>query len=311
MPYPISENFSSGIPVGFAQVGGNGTGFSATYNSTAQAADLVFGSNQTFWHLLQATFETDFWFEFDVELIGKTATPWYVGAFLYSNTTTSATGNYEGHRLTIHDYSGSLHGWHRSSFTNALVQYDTNLASAQFFEDWMAVGARKVLRFDARRAAGANNWLVQASRDGVPVMSDLRADRASLRPAIYGFGISLRIHRVSGAIGSSLPEPLPTTRGDAVALRNHHLNFSGGGRVVGTVKRVGDLPVARRVCLLDERTRVVVAETWSNPLTGAYTFDQVSTGRAYTVMSYDHTGVFNAVVASGVQATPVHAPWLT
>ena len=82
---------------------------------------------------------------------------------------------------------------------------------------------------------------------------------------------------------------------------------AGGGFVAGTVKERpkgapegSEVPVWRRVRLYDERQGACIAETWSNATTGAYRFDCIDMGRIYTVLSYDHTGVFAAVVASGV-----------
>ena len=81
----------------------------------------------------------------------------------------------------------------------------------------------------------------------------------------------------------------------------------GAGFVAGTVKERpkgapegSEVPVWRRVRLYDERQGACIAETWSNATTGAYRFDCIDMGRIYTVLSYDHTGVFAAVVASGV-----------
>jgi hypothetical protein len=334
MPYPLSENFASGIPAGFAQVGGAGTGFSATYNATEQTADLVFDANNSFWHMLQADFATDFWFEYDVELVAKSITDWNFGIYLYSNTASSATGNYEGHRQRIVQYSSPNHSWVMSSITNANVVYNTATASAQFYENWMAIGARQVLRFDVRKFPQATGdtghaWHVRASRNGVPVVEHLRYDLASLRPAIHGWGITMRIHSVAGNIGSALAEPVtgafvpnsddllrmrggergdPTYTALPLTAASFRTLYSGHGRIVGTVKRRGDIPWARRVSLIDEVTRYTIAETWSDPVTGAYSFEQVDINRKYTIISYDHTGEFGAVIANGIQAVPFYGP---
>ena len=81
----------------------------------------------------------------------------------------------------------------------------------------------------------------------------------------------------------------------------------GAGFVAGTVKERpkgapegSEVPVWRRVRLYDERRGACIAETWSDATTGAYRFDYVDMWRIYTVLSYDHNGVFSAEVASGV-----------
>ena len=81
----------------------------------------------------------------------------------------------------------------------------------------------------------------------------------------------------------------------------------GAGFVAGTVKERpkgapegSEVPVWRRVRLYDERQGACIAETWSDATTGAYRFDCIDMGRIYTVLSYDHNGVFSAEVASSV-----------
>jgi len=77
----------------------------------------------------------------------------------------------------------------------------------------------------------------------------------------------------------------------------------GRGRIVGTVKEKhspSDTPVVRRVRLFDDRSGVLYKETWSDAATGAYAFDYIDEGRTYTVLSYDHTLNFRAVVADRI-----------
>ena len=77
---------------------------------------------------------------------------------------------------------------------------------------------------------------------------------------------------------------------------------AGIGRVRNTVKEKGapDTPVRRRVRLVRERDGLVVREQWSNPATGAYDFQFVDELQTYTVLSYDHTLNFRAVIADGL-----------
>lgn len=77
---------------------------------------------------------------------------------------------------------------------------------------------------------------------------------------------------------------------------------TGRGRVAGTVKEKGtpDAPVYRKVRLLRERDSLLIREVWSHPVTGAYSFDYVDELQLFTVLSYDHTGAFRAVVADRI-----------
>ena len=91
------------------------------------------------------------------------------------------------------------------------------------------------------------------------------------------------------------PGPLSGIRGG--------IEYGGRGRIIGTVKTKGDptdTPVYRRVRLFRDRDGQCVAETWSNPQTGAYLFDNIDPTHKYTALSYDHTGLFRAVVADNL-----------
>lgn len=81
------------------------------------------------------------------------------------------------------------------------------------------------------------------------------------------------------------------------------LYFGGNGVINGTVKEKStpsNIPLYRRVRLVEQRSGYVVAETWSNATTGAYTFANIDRSRKYTVVSYDHTGVYRAVIADNL-----------
>ena len=66
-------------------------------------------------------------------------------------------------------------------------------------------------------------------------------------------------------------------------------------------------PVARRVVLLVEPTLQQVAETWSDPVTGAYRFDGLSMSARFTVVAYDHLRNWRAVIADGLSAKAVQS----
>lgn len=84
-------------------------------------------------------------------------------------------------------------------------------------------------------------------------------------------------------------------------------DLGGRGRIAGTVKvdSTPDYPVWRRVRLFDRRDNRLVAETWSDPVTGGYAFDYINPGRLYVVVSYDHTGVYNAEILDAVAPEPM------
>ena len=74
----------------------------------------------------------------------------------------------------------------------------------------------------------------------------------------------------------------------------------GTGRVYGTVKEKStpaNVPLNRKVLLMDERSGLVIRGTWSDAVTGAFEFRDIAMGRAYTTISYDHLRNYRAVIA--------------
>ncbi len=82
---------------------------------------------------------------------------------------------------------------------------------------------------------------------------------------------------------------------------------SDGGvyHVVGTVKEKNlptNTPLHRRVRLIGERDGRFLRETWSDATTGEYEFKNVRGDITYTVVSYDHTTLYRAVIADNLLA---------
>lgn len=100
----------------------------------------------------------------------------------------------------------------------------------------------------------------------------------------------------------------PASRALPPMARTRDLSDLGGtGRITGTVKVDSnpDYPVWRRVRLFDQRDNRIVAEQWSDPVTGRYSFDYINAARRYVVISYDHTGVYNAEVLDAMEPEPM------
>ena len=92
-------------------------------------------------------------------------------------------------------------------------------------------------------------------------------------------------------------------------LREHTFAdaYHGGqGSIVGTVKEKGasaNTPIHRKVWLIDERSQMVIRETWSDPITGVFEFSGVSKALKYTTVSFDHLHNYRAVIADNQDAT--------
>ncbi len=81
-------------------------------------------------------------------------------------------------------------------------------------------------------------------------------------------------------------------------------DLGGRGRIAGTVKidSTPDYPAWRRVRLFARRDNRLVREVWSDPVTGAYSFDHVSLTLEFVVIAYDHTGAYNAEIRDAIRA---------
>jgi hypothetical protein len=321
MGYAFEEDFNSGIPAGFASNGGYG-GITATWNEEARAVDLVFNGNQNFWRLNSAPQATDFCIEMDVEIRAASWTPPHFGFWLYDGV-----GSYEGQRVAV--YNGN---WAYSSWSSSGVESE---AVYRAWAGWAVIGARRTLRLEVKRYVNTGAWLLQLSVDGEIVWRDARRGCATFQPAVFGYGVTLRLHRIAGDANSGLEdEPVVTHRGLPMALghrilvpenaamagyrhralrsligmRNHY--YHGGHRIAGTVKRRqqgvnADVPLARRVLLIDQLTCAVVRQTWSDADSGAYSFDYIAAQPRYMVIAFDHQQRYRAVIADNLCAQPM------
>lgn len=132
------------------------------------------------------------------------------------------------------------------------------------------------------------------------VLTVPQASESGIPSARFVSAIAPREFTVPEAIARS--GPVNYFRGLPLAYRN---TYQGGqGRVAGSVKIKGspDLPVQRKVRLIDEFTGLMVREVFSDPVTGAYEFLYVSRDHKYTVVSYDWANNFRAVLADNIAA---------
>ena len=319
MAYPFEEDFASGIPSGFASIGGSG-GVTVTWNDAQQATDLDFTVSQSFWRMLAAQQSDDFWFEMDAEILASSQSLPQYGFWLWTGV-----GSHEGHRLCTVSYSWEHSQWNSGGTEDEAGQTSSGDSS------WAVVGVRRTLRIDVKRGP-ADIWQFRIRADGEIVCDIIKRQFSTFLPCIFGRGITLRIHRVAGGTPSVLSEAVLAHRRLPLALaqrvlvpdnaaalrcshrglrpllgkRNHY--YHGDHRIAGTVKEKGpqvDLPVSRRVLLIDERTNFVVRETWSVAATGAYTFNYINPEIQYLVISYDYQQNFRAAVADNLTAEPM------
>lgn len=93
----------------------------------------------------------------------------------------------------------------------------------------------------------------------------------------------------------------------AQTIGRHDVYFAGTGQIVGTVKEKAtptNLPLSRKVALIDDATRLVIRETWSTAA-GDYTFANLDPARSYTAIAWDHTHTYRAIAADGLTTIPM------
>lgn len=88
-----------------------------------------------------------------------------------------------------------------------------------------------------------------------------------------------------------------------IALGSIHTTLSshdsGPGTITGTVKNTPSTPVYRRVRLHEQSSGRFVRETWSDSITGAYSFPGLRLTHYY-IVGFDHSGTFSGVIATDV-----------
>lgn len=80
----------------------------------------------------------------------------------------------------------------------------------------------------------------------------------------------------------------------------------GRGSIFGTVKEKAtptNLPLRRRVRLVHEFSGRIVAETWSDPVTGNYAFSNIDERQKYLVYSLDYENNYRAEIADNLTPT--------
>jgi hypothetical protein len=91
-------------------------------------------------------------------------------------------------------------------------------------------------------------------------------------------------------------------RAPSQTIRWRNGEFAGTFSISGTVAidDSPDVPVMRRVRLYDRYSGGLVRETWSDPVTGAYSFLQLPNDRTFFVLSHDHTDFYNATIKDNI-----------
>lgn len=125
-------------------------------------------------------------------------------------------------------------------------------------------------------------------------------------PFTEGWGADLRgIEGAAKLLGSAIPAWFAQRL--ELSGRCRDLEHDGSGRIVGTTSNEGspNYRVSRRVRLFRKRDGLLAREGWSDA-GGNYAFNSIRQDVDYVVVSHDHTGLYNAVIADSI--TPEAMP---
>lgn len=108
-------------------------------------------------------------------------------------------------------------------------------------------------------------------------------------------------------VAGSAPQSVQTKLRTSLA-KVHDVNYGGLFGLSGTVKYKNtptNTPVHRKVWLFREPDMRAIATTWSDATTGAYEFCYIAGDCKYTVVSFDYTQNYRAVIADNLSPTPL------
>lgn len=315
----VDETFASGIPGGFATARAQAGALTATYNAGAAAVDLSNATaGQNIWDITSVALAAAGETEIDLEFVSNAAgTLAFGGIWAVASAAVVSNGFSFAHNSTNYEaksWTGAT-SWAGNSAAD-------NFAQAGAFA-FATAGDRRTfnLRWDMSAGVGGTHAAAEFRIDGNLILRSL-VPYTSLRPGVCLYQSTVRLHSIkvwdapqasiSQISGHGLSAPVSRRvlappqvaagkpGGRTFPLRSKSdIYFGGTGRIQGTVKEKGtpDHALSRRVFLHDEKTKLLVADQWSNASTGAYSFEQVSMMRTYTVISYDYAGTYRAVVA--------------
>lgn len=122
-------------------------------------------------------------------------------------------------------------------------------------------------------------------------------------PNVYNYG-----RTTSGTRDPELYIELPNYSDDYMRPLKSYYTYGGDGKIYGTVKQKStpaNLPLSRRVVLFDQSTGTQLAETWSDSVTGEYSFEYLDTGKEFYVVVFDHTNTYRAIAADAIYPTEI------
>lgn len=172
--------------------------------------------------------------------------------------------------------------------------------------DRIGYGVDAAYNFKANdNLAALGIWIGAATQ--AEVISLEAACRAALALQMTSRGFTSVVGRLDGAPSVALNPPGAVVYPGVLDRLPLFQNlYAGDGQITGTVKKKAlpnNLPLDRKVRLYHDRSGQLVAETWSDPVTGVYLFQGLDLDEVYTALALDHTHTFRAVAADNLAAT--------
>jgi hypothetical protein len=147
--------------------------------------------------------------------------------------------------------------------------------------------------------------------DGAATQAEVVSLEAACRAALAIEGTARGIAPIAPRLDNTVPAGVYPPKATIYTRQMDRLPlfqnlYAGAGQITGTVKKKAlpdNLPLARKVRLYHDRTGQLVAETWSDAVTGVYQFLGLDLAEVYTALALDHTHTYRAVAADNLSAS--------
>ena len=336
MGYPLDESFENQPASGFYDAG---NGAVAEYNALDQCLN-VSGQKSFGWVRFNQPGSGDFWFEADLELVedNKPYNPQYgTPNYKYFGIHLAPTSSNMIEGLRFGFYQDYLfiryYNIHNSNVVG--LQLGNTIYVASNLGQRYKLGVKLLENPNITTVRSVQVFLDDVIIYELHGSPNWSTPNRLWVPMVFRYNCDIRIHAVRGDLGSGLTgwpvsvstightlRPVRSPQNDrlysvgdtrfenrSVSLRpkRQAFHFHGKGSIVGTLKKEAtpdNLPMSRRLYLIEEDSYIVVAETWSDK-DGNYRFDLLDENLHWTVLAYDYEKNFRSVIANNLSAVRV------
>ncbi|ASI69912.1 hypothetical protein BA022_15960 [Diaphorobacter nitroreducens] len=308
------ESFDAGIPPGFASVLTDSGALAVAHDAAKGAVSLDATGYNTAWMFNLAGPQIGLRLEFDLEIVVPT----------YNNNPMIGLVLSGGPQLlqNILSVGGTAAVSYRSASATDLALVSPPLASGAMPASNPSSGRTQWAFSSAPAPDGlARNYVFAVAGNELVLNHGHTAATTALKPGLFLRSCKVLLHSVRGYyLAMAGTEALPVRafeRGlrrvvqapvGAFQLQSvfgtrvaRDVEFGGAGRIWGTTKTKAtpsNLPTKARVVLLHQRSKQLVRETWSDPVTGAFAFEGIDTEQEFLTLAEDAAGAYRPVAAN-------------